>query len=282
MQIFKKLKPFTKWTGGKRQLLPVLNELAPKGFNRYYEPFIGGGAFFFDLLPRNATISDLNEELINCYVQIKNNVELLIEILEEHSRNNSKEYYLEIRESDRNGTLEKTSNTWRSARIIYMLRVNFNGLYRVNSKNQFNVPYGRYTNPKIVDKDLLRDISDYLNSTDVNILHSDFEKSLENVSNGDFVYLDPPYVPLSETSSFTSYTNENFGIKEQMRLNSEFQRLSDLGAYVMLSNSSAPLVYELYENKGYYIHTIEANRMINSKADRRGKINEVVITNFKN
>ena len=274
------LRPFTKWTGGKRQLLPEIKNYMPNNFNKYYEPFIGGGALFFNLSPKIATIGDLNSELINCYIQIRDNVSNLLEILKEHSYNNSKEHYLKIREADRNGELEKNSEVWRAARILYMLRVNFNGLYRVNSKNQFNVPYGKYDNPKIVDEQLLENISNYLNSNDITILNSDFKSTLEKVCKYDFVYLDPPYVPLSETSSFTAYTGENFDLDDQIRLRDEFIRLSDIGAYALLSNSSAPLVFELYEGYGFNINIVGATRMINSKATGRGKINEVIITNF--
>ena len=161
-----------------------------------------------------------------------------------------------------------------------MLRVNFNGLYRVNSKNQFNVPYGRYENPKIVDEELLENISKYLNNNNITILNNDFKDTLKEVRQHDLVYLDPPYIPLTETSSFTSYTGENFGIDDQIRLRDEFVRLSNIGAYAVLSNSSAPLVFELYKGYGFNINIVGATRMINSKATGRGKVNEVIITNF--
>ena len=152
------LQPFTKWTGGKRQLLPVIKKLMPESYNHYYEPFIGGGALFFDLAPKKAVINDYNAELINCYQQIKENPNELIELLKVHKENNSKEYYLELRSVDRDDRINKMPDVQRAARILYMLRVDFNGLYRVNSKNQFNVPYGRYKNPKIVDEELIHAI----------------------------------------------------------------------------------------------------------------------------
>ena len=152
------LQPFTKWTGGKRQLLPVIRELMPKNYNRYFEPFVGGGALFFDLAPKDAVINDFNAELINCYQQIKDNPQELIEILKVHQEHNSKEYYLDLRSADRDERIDMMSEVQRAARILYMLRVDFNGLYRVNSKNQFNVPYGRYKNPKIVDENLVSTI----------------------------------------------------------------------------------------------------------------------------
>ncbi|HEL2219487.1 TPA: Dam family site-specific DNA-(adenine-N6)-methyltransferase, partial [Streptococcus suis] len=152
------LQPFTKWTGGKRQLLPVIKSLMPDNYNSYFEPFIGGGAVFFELIPKKAIINDFNSELINCYRQIKDNPQKLIELLTKHQENNSKEYYLELRAVDRDNRINKMTDVERAARIMYMLRVNFNGLYRVNSKNQFNVPYGRYKNPKIVDSELILSI----------------------------------------------------------------------------------------------------------------------------
>ena len=182
------LQPFTKWTGGKRQLLPVIKSLMPDNYNSYFEPFIGGGAVFFELIPKKAIINDFNSELINCYRQIKDNPQKLIELLVEHQKNNSKDYYLELRSVDRDNRIHAMSDTERAARIMYMLRVDFNGLYRVNSKNQFNVPYGRYKNPKIVDSDLILSISQYLNKNNIEILTGDFEKAVEDVGDGDFVY----------------------------------------------------------------------------------------------
>lgn len=277
-QIQSTLQPFTKWTGGKRQLLPVIKSLMPDDYNNYFEPFIGGGAVFFDLIPKKATINDFNSELINCYHQIKDNPEKLIELLTEHQKKNSKEYYLELRSADRDGRINDMTDTERAARIMYMLRVDFNGLYRVNSKNQFNVPYGRYKNPKIVDSELILSISSYLNNNDIRILNGDFEEAIKNVQAGDFVYFDPPYIPLSETSAFTSYTHEGFSYEEQVRLRNVFKRLNEKGAYVMLSNSSSPLVEELYE--GFNIHKVNATRTNGAKASSRGKIAEIIVTNY--
>ncbi|HEP1800538.1 TPA: DNA adenine methylase [Streptococcus suis] len=272
------LQPFTKWTGGKRQLLPVIKSLMPDNYNSYFEPFIGGGAVFFELIPKKAIINDFNSELINCYRQIKDNPQKLIELLNKHQENNSKEYYLELRAVDRDNRINKMTDVERAARIMYMLRVNFNGLYRVNSKNQFNVPYGRYKNPKIVDSELILSISQYLNKNNIEILTGDFEKAVEDVGAGDFVYFDPPYIPLSETSAFTSYTHEGFSYEEQVRLRDVFRKLDKKGAYVMLSNSSSPLVEELY--KGFNIHKVEAIRTNGAKASSRGKISEFIVTNY--
>lgn len=273
------LQPFTKWTGGKRQLLPVIRELIPKTYNRYFEPFVGGGALFFDLAPKDAVINDFNAELINCYQQIKDNPQELIEILKVHQEYNSKEYYLDLRSADRDERIDMMSEVQRAARILYMLRVNFNGLYRVNSKNQFNVPYGRYKNPKIVDEELISAISVYLNNNQLEIKVGDFEKAIVDVRTGDFVYFDPPYIPLSETSAFTSYTHEGFSFADQVRLRDAFKRLSDTGAYVMLSNSSSALVEELY--KDFNIHYVEATRTNGAQSSSRGKISEIIVTNYE-
>lgn len=273
------LQPFTKWTGGKRQLLPVIRELMPKTYNRYFEPFVGGGALFFDLAPKDAVINDFNAELINCYQQIKDNPQELIEILKVHQEYNSKEYYLDLRSADRDERIDMMSEVQRAARILYMLRVDFNGLYRVNSKNQFNVPYGRYKNPKIVDENLVSAISTYLNNNQIEIKKGDFEKAVLDVQPGDFVYFDPPYIPLSETSAFTSYTHEGFSYDDQVRLRDTFKKLSDIGAYVMLSNSSSFLVEELYRD--FNIHYVEATRTNGAKSSSRGKISEIIVTNYE-
>ena len=272
------LQPFTKWTGGKRQLLGELRSYMPETYGRYFEPFVGGGALFFDLAPEQAVINDFNEELINAYRQIKNNPAELINLLIKHKENNSKDYYLELRSADRDGRISRMTGVERAARILYMLRVDFNGLYRVNSKNQFNVPYGRYKNPKIVDVDLLYQISEYLNENDVEILQTDFAEAVKDAQTGDFVYFDPPYIPLNETSSFTSYTHEGFSYEEQVRLRNTFKELTERGVYAMLSNSSSPLVEELY--KDFNIYFVEAQRTNGAKSSSRGKISEIIVTNY--
>lgn len=272
------LQPFTKWTGGKRQLLGELRSYMPETYGRYFEPFVGGGALFFDLAPEQAVINDFNEELINTYRQIKNNPAELINLLIKHKENNSKDYYLELRSADRDGRISRMTGVERAARILYMLRVDFNGLYRVNSKNQFNVPYGRYKNPKIVDVDLLYQISEYLNENDIEILQTDFAEAIKDAKTGDFVYFDPPYIPLNETSSFTSYTHEGFSYEEQVRLRDTFKELTERGVYAMLSNSSSPLVEELY--KDFNIYFVEAQRTNGAKSSSRGKISEIIVTNY--
>ncbi|EHR31921.1 DNA adenine methylase [Helcococcus kunzii ATCC 51366] len=272
------IKPFTKWVGGKRQLLNEIVKLMPHSYNTYHEPFVGGGALFFYLQPKNAVINDMNSDLILSYRAIKDDLNNLIEELEYHKQHNSKEYFLDLRSYDRNERINSLSNTQKAARIMYMLRVCFNGMYRVNSKNQFNVPYGRYKNPKIVDKVLLKNISDYLNSSNILILNEDFEVSIKECKAGDFVYFDPPYIPISETSSFTSYTNEGFSYEDQVRLRNIFSELTRKNVYCMLSNSNSPKTLELYEQ--FNIHQVKAKRSINSISSKRGEISEVIITNY--
>ncbi|MGA3393866.1 DNA adenine methylase [Lactiplantibacillus pentosus] len=272
------LKPVTKWVGGKRQLLPQLQKFKPKNYNTYFEPFVGGGALLFSLQPQNAVINDANSSLINMYQVIKKKPEELLKILEKHAENNSKEYYLDIRGTDRDGRIEKMSNVEKAARLLYMLRVDFNGLYRVNKKGQFNVPYGRNKNPKIANHENIMSVSNYFNSCNINFLNVDFEESVQEVQENDFVYFDPPYIPLSLTADFTSYTEGGFTFDDQKRLRDTFFRLSSIGAHVMLSNSDTPLTRELYAEAN--IHEVSASRAINSNAKKRGKIGELIITNY--
>ena len=272
------IKPFTKWVGGKRQIINELLNFMPLKYNKYIEPFVGGGALFFHISPKEAIINDLNSDLILSYIAIKNDIESLINLLNIHQKNNSKEYYMEIRNVDRNGKIKNYTNTEKAARFIYMLRVSFNGMYRVNSKNQFNVPYGRYKNPNIVNEELLIDINKYFNENKIDIYNKDFELVSNLAEKGDFIYFDPPYMPINQTSSFTSYTSEGFDFSEQIRLRDLFNRLTEKGVYCMLSNSYTNEIIDLYE--GYNIHIVEANRSINSNGKKRGKIKEVIITNY--
>lgn len=272
------IKPFTKWVGGKRQLLGEIEKLLPECYNTYYEPFVGGGALFFYLQPENAVINDMNSDLILSYKAIKDDLSNLVKELEYHKEKNSKEYFLNLRSYDRDERINSLSDTQKAARIMYMLRVCFNGMYRVNSKNQFNVPYGRYKNPKIVNEKLLENISEYLNSSNILIQNEDFEEVIKTCKAGDFVYFDPPYIPLNETSSFTSYTNEGFSYADQIRLRDVFSELTKKNVYCMLSNSYSPLTLELY--KEFNIHEVKAKRNINSIASKRGEISEVIVTNY--
>lgn len=272
------ISPVIKWVGGKRQLLHELVNYMPKKYNVYFEPFIGGGAFLLKLLPTNAIINDANEELINMYKVIREHPQELINQLIIHQKNNSKEYYLRIREVDRTGEIKKYTDIQRAARLMYMLRVDFNGMYRVNSKGQFNVPYGKYKNPKIVNDDNIYKLSEYFNSSNIKMMYGDFEKSVNNAKAGDLVYFDPPYIPLTKTSSFTSYTANNFNLEDQKRLANTFFNLSKKGVNVMLSNSDTELTRKLYDKAN--IHEVRANRAINSNGSKRGKISELIITNY--
>ncbi|MEX1112167.1 MAG: DNA adenine methylase [Candidatus Andersenbacteria bacterium] len=275
-----KPKPFVKWVGGKRQLLKqfrLLNLYPPENFNpttnTYFEPFVGGGAVFFDLLPDKAQLSDLNQELVTTYNVIKKNVDELVKSLKKHKY--EKEYYLIIRAQDP----KNLSDIEVAARFIYLNRTGFNGMYRVNSKGQFNVPFGRYNNPIICDEENLRRVSKALRG--VSIKHQDYNEVLKKAKRGDFVYFDPPYFPVSKTSSFTSYTAKAFLENEQTELRDTFTELHERGCFVMLSNSDTPFINEIYSGiKGVKITKVKAGRAINSKASKRGKITEVLVTNY--
>lgn len=273
-QLKREIYPIIKWVGGKRQLMFELLKNMPKSYNRYFEPFIGGGALFFELQPRNAYISDMNEELINLYSVVRDNVYELIDDLSKHEV--SKEYFLEIRNIDRTEKYAELSNIERASRFIYLNRTCFNGMYRVNSQGQFNVPFGHYKNPRIIDENNLLNCSELLKKTKIKC--ADFSEILTKVKKDDFVYFDPPYVPLNETSSFTSYTKDGFDIDMQFKLCDVCDELDSMGVKFMLSNSDTKLVNELYAN--YEIKKVFATRAINANADGRGKITEVLVRNY--
>ncbi|WP_096200788.1 DNA adenine methylase [Bacillus sp. FJAT-45350] len=277
------LQPFLKWAGGKRQLLPVLRQYLPEDYNRYFEPFIGAGALLFDIAPKEAYINDVNQELVNVYQTIRDDVHKLITYLEIHAEKHGQDenYYYIVREWDRNGTIENISLTERAARVLYLNKTCFNGLYRVNSKGQYNVPKGSYKNPNIVNSDVLLTVHDYLNKNNVTITNEDFAKTvLEEAKKGDLVYFDPPYDPVSTTSSFTSYSQTGFGKEEQVRLKDVFVELADRGCYVMLSNSYTDFIRDLYGQANFEAIPVKATRSINSKATSRGKIDEAVILSY--
>jgi DNA adenine methylase len=275
-----KPKPFVKWVGGKRQLLQQFRDLGlypPDDFdpitNTYFEPFVGGGAVFFDLLPRKAELSDLNSELVTTYNVIKNNVDGLVESLKKHKY--EKEYYLKVRAKDPKDLAELDV----ASRFIFLNRTCFNGMYRVNSKGGFNVPFGKYTNPVICDEENLHKVSKALQK--VAIKNQDYKSVLKSAKKGDFVYFDPPYYPVSKTASFTSYTADSFFEKEQTELRDTFVELHKRGCYVMLSNSDTLFINELYSGiKGVKVSKVAAGRAINSNAAKRGKISEVLVTNY--
>jgi DNA adenine methylase len=272
------LRPFLKWAGGKRQLLPILRTYIPKNFgsSTYFEPFVGAGAFLFDFQPRKAVINDANDELINCYRTIKENPDELLSLTKKYQQDISKERYLELRKLDRNSSFSKLSNVERAARIIYLNKTCFNGLFRVNSQGQFNVPYGDNKNPILADEVIIRAIHRYLNENNIEIVNLDFEKSVVNSKKGDFIYFDPPYDPLSNSSSFTGYDLNGFGKDEQRRLKNVCDKLVKKGCKVLVSNSSTDFIKELY-GENYSILEVEASRHINSVGSGRGKINELLI-----
>jgi DNA adenine methylase len=270
------IQPFLKWAGGKRQLLPILTSYVPKNYNDYYEPFLGAGALFFKLQPRRAVINDNNTELINCYYVIENCLDELIKDLKKHK--NEEEYFYHIRNMDRTDDFCLINDIKRASRFIYLNKTCYNGLYRVNSKGHFNTPFGRYKNPKYVDLENLKLIQECLYNNTIAILDYDFEEAVYSAKKGDFIYFDPPYHPISKTSSFTGYGINGFGEVEQVRLYKVFSELDKRGCFVMLSNSSTDFIKTLY--KEYNIKTVQANRNINSNATGRGKIDEVLILNY--
>jgi DNA adenine methylase len=268
---------FIKWAGGKRQLLEQFKPYFPKKIERYFEVFVGGGAVLFYIIktykPKYVFISDINEELINCYKVIKENVEELIESLKEYKKKHNKEIYYEVRAKDP----KLLSNISRAGRFIYLNKTCFNGLYRVNSKGDFNVPIGSYKNPAIYQEEELREISKLLKKVKMKV--RSFEKITKQARKEDFIYFDPPYYPLKK-SSFTTYTKGNFLEDEQKQLREVFGKLDKKGCKIMLSNSNTKFIKDLYE--GYKRRFVKANRMINCNGNGRGKIKEVVITNYKN
>lgn len=270
------LKPVLKWVGGKRQLLPDIRRHIPKEFTLYVEPFLGGGAVLLDRRPKCARVSDYNAELINVYEVVRDHPRELLERLRAHEEKNSSEHYYEIRSLDRAADFVSTDAIDRAARIIYLNKTCYNGLYRVNSAGQLNVPYGRYKHPNIVNQPGIMALSRYLNNNEISIACCDFAETLEDLPAGAFVYLDPPYMPLSESSAFTGYTEGGFDYDEQVRLRDECRKLRDKGILFLQSNSDCKEIRQLYS--GFTIHTVKATRAINSRGDRRGAIDEVLIS----
>lgn len=271
-----KPKPFLKWAGGKTQLLPELVKHVPSEFGTYYEPFIGGGALLFHLQPRNAVIADVNADLILCYETIKENLDLLISTIDSFPM--SSEFYYELRAADREESFSSKPDFWRAARLIYLNKTCFNGLYRVNSKGEFNVPFGKYKNPAIYDFENLVAINSFLSFNDIKIINQGFQLTMSMANNSDFMYLDPPYDVLSETSNFTGYTLEGFARKDQQVVKLCMDSLSGRGVKVLQSNADTPFIRALYAD--YNIIEVQAKRAINSKADKRGNVTELLIKNY--
>lgn len=278
-----KCQPFVKWAGGKRGLLSQLLPLFPKEFKNYFEPFVGGGAVFFELYSqgllddKEVYLSDINSELINTYEAIKNKPQELIKLLKEYKKNNSSDFFYELRTLDRNDDFSKLDDVLRAGRFIYLNKTCFNGLYRVNKKNQNNVPYGKYKNPNICDAENIFLVSDALKN--VKIKNSSFENVLEHAKKGYFIYFDPPYHPLTQTASFTAYSESGFFENEQIKLYETFKKLSLMDCKIALSNSDTEFIKNLY--KEFNVQKIKANRFINSNGKNRGKIDEIVVRNYE-
>jgi DNA adenine methylase len=266
-------QPFLKWAGGKAQLLPQMNPFFPKTYRTYFEPFLGAGAVFFHLRPGSAVLSDSNPDLVGAFLAVRDDPAGLMEALDRHWKQRlSERYFYKVRALDPS----KLASVDRAARTIFLNKTCFNGLYRVNASGHFNVPWGGYKNPTIYSRENLLAASDLLKGK--KILLADYRKACSKANIGDFVYFDPPYHALSRTSSFTSYTKEDFGNTEQRELAEVYRKLDSKGAHLMLSNSSTPLIRTLYE--GFRIETLRAKRAINSKASGRGTIDELLVMNY--
>ena len=280
-QILVTPKPFVKWAGGKRQLIPILNQNLPESFGTYYEPFLGGGALLFHILTdkngQKCSISDLNSDLVLAYTTIRDRVDSLIASLKNHEKNyqkDSESYYYSIRESNPRSEIEKTS------RLIFLNRTCFNGLYHVNSKGKFNVPLGKYSNPNIVNEENLYAVSNILQSSRISIKCRDFGAVLRDAKKGDLIYFDPPYQPTSATANFTSYTNKDFTYDDLTRLAELCLKLDSRGCNVLLSNSDSKEVADIFAKNTWKITKIEANRSINSNSKKRTGHFELLIKNY--
>lgn len=270
-------KPFVKWVGGKRRSVPILLSYVPDVIDTYVEPFVGGGAMLFATRFKKAIINDSNEELICAYKAVRDDLEELKRILKTFRYD--KEMFTEIRAWDRDKEFLKRPVVERGARLIYLIKTGFNGLYRVNRRNYFNVPFGRLSNPNICDEPVLEACHRFLNEKEVEILCTDYSRLKNVIPDDAFVYLDPPYAPLNKTSSFTSYQLAVWTDRDQERLCDFCVALDKRGIRFMESNSTAPVCFDLY--KRFNINTLDAKRVINSVGTKRGAIKELVITNFK-
>ncbi|WP_370581278.1 DNA adenine methylase [Snodgrassella alvi] len=271
------IAPVLKWAGGKRQLLDTLIPLVPKDYSVYCEPFVGGGALFFALQPQSACINDVNHELIRVYTVIKNDVDALIEQLKQFQ--NNKDQFYEIRSWDRNkDKYTHLSDIEKAARIIYLNKTCFNGLFRVNASGEFNVPFGNYANPNIVNEPVLRAISFYFNNSEIVFNAVDYAEILKNLPDNAFVYLDPPYDPVSVTANFTSYTKDGFSRDEQIKLRKCCDELNERGIKFILSNSATDFICDQYSK--YNIEIISAKRQVGADASKRGRIQEVIVRNY--
>lgn len=270
--------PFVKWAGGKRQLLPQIKERMPKKYNDYYEPFVGGGAVTFELLPVNAVISDINKALINAYIRISEMPEEFIKVINKFDSEmweDGKKYYYSLRELYNDKLMKAEYDMELAALFVFINKHCFNGLYRVNGKGLFNVPYNNSRRASVDERTIIK-ISKYLQG--ITIMDGDFEEACKGAKKGDFVFMDSPYAPLNPTS-FESYTKEGFDIESHKRLSRLYDELTARGCYCMLTNHNTELINELYGNKGYKIDVVSVKRMINSDASKRvGE--EVIICNY--
>lgn len=272
------MSPVLKWAGGKTQLLDSIIERIPKTYNKYYEPFIGGGSVLFAVMPKKAVINDTNEQLINLYCQIRENVQAVISYVNDlDSVLCDKNFYYKIRERYNEKIASNTLDAECAALMIWINKHCFNGLYRVNGKGFFNVPYNNKSTGKSINEDNLITIEKYLQNVDISITCQDFEDVCKNVCAGDFVYFDSPYIPISNTAHFTDYTKSGFSFEDHKRLAMLYRQLDSIGAKIMLSNNDVPLVHELYD--GFKIQSLNVKRMINRNASKRTST-EVLVTNY--
>ncbi|WP_018024838.1 DNA adenine methylase [Corynebacterium ulceribovis] len=268
------MQPIVKWAGGKRQLLPEIRARIPEFSGRYFEPFLGGGAVWLDLAPERAAVSDINPGLIELLEVVRDDVEELIDELGGHR--NDEKYFYEVRAWDRDAEIwSSKSKVQRAGRMLYLNKTCFNGLHRVNRAGQFNVPFGKYVRPNIVNESGLRELNAYLNATDVQLSVAGYQELCAAARPGDFVYLDPPYDVVSATSSFTSYARDEFGRAQQMELKATCDALTARGVDWLLSNSATEFIVDLYSE--YTVDIVGATRAINSVATRRGKVSEVLV-----
>lgn len=277
--------PFLKWAGGKRALVSQILPRFPSSFGTYFEPFIGAGALFFSLPSATPKVgNDFNGELINAYEAIRDDVEAVLRELRKQV--NSREHYLSVRAWDRSPHFNRRSRASRAARFIYLNKCGFNGLYRVNSQGHYNVPYGNSPRADFIQEDNLRAVSEFLNARAhrrslVRLENLDYRESLKRAKAGDFVYLDPPYDPVSPTASFVSYSENGFGKPDQVQLRDELLDLNARGVSVLLSNSDTPFIRGLYASSAFNIETVEVRRAISAKSSSRGMITEVLISNYR-
>lgn len=275
----KLVSPFVKWVGGKRQLLSSIMEVMPANIKNYtyIEPFVGGGAVLFHIQPKDAIINDFNSELINAYLVVKENPIGLIADLKKHK--NESDYFYAIRQLDRGKDFEKTDKVKRASRLIYLNKTCYNGLYRVNNAGEFNSPFGRYKNPNIVNEPVLKAVSSYLNFNNVQIYNADYDDILKTADRKSFVYLDPPYHPISESSNFTGYVQKGWNMFDQVRLREACDNLTKRDIKFLLSNSASSFIMDQY--RAYNVSIVKATRSINSDGEKRGEVDEVLIRNYE-